>query len=259
MWWGINSWVDCSFTFCKVYICYSVLFSIYFINNFLHLVIVQVVALVCNFSGSCNSATGRLNHSEVETLFHEFGHALHSLLSRTVFYWAFKSTLILSLFFEPFFLAVTFTLQLLLQDYQHFSGTRVMFDLAETPSNLFEWVECYNLNANFPDYLYFIMDFSPCYFIIKFVNFNGFWLQIGCLSFWYWKVSTFIFCNFTMGWWKNISTAMKFCSVLLCFVVEWFDIQFSNVILLTLWCLNYVFVHIFQNKIQNNMHKLYWA
>lgn len=66
-----------------------------------------VVALVCNFSGSCNSVTGRLNHSEVETLFHEFGHALHSLLSRT--------------------------------DYQHFSGTRVMFDLAETPSNLFEY------------------------------------------------------------------------------------------------------------------------
>lgn len=48
----------------------------------------------------------RLNHSEVETLFHEFGHALHSLLSRT--------------------------------EYQHFSGTRVVLDFAETPSNLFE-------------------------------------------------------------------------------------------------------------------------
>ncbi|KAK9293356.1 hypothetical protein L1049_021348 [Liquidambar formosana] len=66
-----------------------------------------VVALVCNFSGSCNSSIVRLNHWEVETLFHEFGHALHSLLSRT--------------------------------DYQHFSGTRVVLDLAETPSNLFEY------------------------------------------------------------------------------------------------------------------------
>ncbi|KAK9120648.1 hypothetical protein Syun_018265 [Stephania yunnanensis] len=62
---------------------------------------------VCNFSGPSGSSTARLNHWEVETLFHEFGHALHSLLSRT--------------------------------DYQHFSGTRVVHDLAETPSNLFEY------------------------------------------------------------------------------------------------------------------------
>lgn len=66
-----------------------------------------VVALVCDFSESRKSSTVRLSHSELETLFHEFGHALHSLLSRT--------------------------------DYQHFSGTRVAFDLAETPSNLFEY------------------------------------------------------------------------------------------------------------------------
>ncbi|KAI5670205.1 hypothetical protein M9H77_10569 [Catharanthus roseus] len=65
-----------------------------------------IVALVCNFSGS-NSAMVTLNHWELETLFHEFGHALHSLLSRT--------------------------------DYQHFSGTRVVLDFAETPSNLFEY------------------------------------------------------------------------------------------------------------------------
>ncbi|KAF7824901.1 mitochondrial intermediate peptidase, mitochondrial isoform X1 [Senna tora] len=66
-----------------------------------------VVALVCNFPGSSNPSTVRLNHWEVETLFHEFGHALHSLLSRT--------------------------------DYQHFSGTRVVQDFAEVPSNLFEY------------------------------------------------------------------------------------------------------------------------
>ncbi|XP_061372981.1 mitochondrial intermediate peptidase, mitochondrial isoform X2 [Gastrolobium bilobum] len=66
-----------------------------------------IVALVCNFSGSRNPSAVRLNHWEVETLFHEFGHALHSLLSRT--------------------------------DYQHFSGTRTVLDFAEIPSNLFEY------------------------------------------------------------------------------------------------------------------------
>ncbi|KAF8687407.1 hypothetical protein HU200_043097 [Digitaria exilis] len=66
-----------------------------------------IIALVCNFSSS-SGITPRLSHGDVETLFHEFGHALHSLLSGT--------------------------------EYQHFSGTRVALDVAETPSNLFE---CY--------------------------------------------------------------------------------------------------------------------
>ena len=44
--------------------------------------------------------------SQVETLFHEFGHALHSLLSRTRF--------------------------------QHLSGTRTAADFVETPSQLLE-------------------------------------------------------------------------------------------------------------------------
>eukprot|EP00814_Leptocylindrus_danicus_P022119 CAMPEP_0116006180 /NCGR_PEP_ID=MMETSP0321-20121206/1582_1 /TAXON_ID=163516 /ORGANISM="Leptocylindrus danicus var. danicus, Strain B650" /LENGTH=215 /DNA_ID=CAMNT_0003474699 /DNA_START=532 /DNA_END=1175 /DNA_ORIENTATION=+ len=47
-----------------------------------------------------------LSHSEMETLFHEFGHALHSLLSRTSF--------------------------------QHLSGTRAAVDFVETPSQLME-------------------------------------------------------------------------------------------------------------------------
>ncbi|KAL5122681.1 Mitochondrial intermediate peptidase, mitochondrial [Glycine soja] len=65
-----------------------------------------IVVLVFNLSGAWNSSAVSLSHWEVETLFHEFGHALQSLLSRT--------------------------------DYQHFSGTRTVLDFAEIPSNLFE-------------------------------------------------------------------------------------------------------------------------
>lgn len=64
------------------------------------------VALVCNFAA--NSGTGRalLTHAEVETLLHEFGHAMHSVLSDT--------------------------------EYQHLSGTRAPMDIVEVPSHLFE-------------------------------------------------------------------------------------------------------------------------
>ena len=63
-----------------------------------------VIALVCNLSSDADSRI--VSHSEVETLFHEFGHALHSLLSRTTF--------------------------------QHMSGTRAAMDFVETPSHLME-------------------------------------------------------------------------------------------------------------------------
>lgn len=66
-----------------------------------------IVALVCNLAPAySNSKVAILSHSEVETLFHEFGHGLHSLLSRTSF--------------------------------QHLSGTRAVMDFVETPSHLLE-------------------------------------------------------------------------------------------------------------------------
>lgn len=64
------------------------------------------VALVCNFHRDSQTGTRLLTISEYETLFHEFGHSLHSLLSRT--------------------------------KYQHLSGTRVATDFVEVPSHIFE-------------------------------------------------------------------------------------------------------------------------
>lgn len=65
-----------------------------------------VVALVCNFGRASKEGSQLLSISEYETLFHEFGHSLHSLLSKT--------------------------------KYQHLSGTRVATDFVEVPSHLFE-------------------------------------------------------------------------------------------------------------------------
>jgi len=65
-----------------------------------------IVALSFNFSAP-NQGKPILSLNELETIYHEWGHALHSILSRTTF--------------------------------QHLSGTRGAIDFVEVPSHLFEF------------------------------------------------------------------------------------------------------------------------
>ncbi len=68
-----------------------------------------VVALICNFPPATETKPSLLTHDHVETLFHEFGHALHSVLTQT--------------------------------KYANFSGTAVPRDFVEAPSQMLEnWI-----------------------------------------------------------------------------------------------------------------------
>jgi thimet oligopeptidase len=67
------------------------------------------VALICNFPPPSADKPSLLEHEDVETLFHEFGHALHSILTRA--------------------------------KYSRFAGTSVPRDFVEAPSQMLEnWV-----------------------------------------------------------------------------------------------------------------------
>ena len=68
-----------------------------------------VVALICNFPPPTPDAPALLAHADVETLFHEFGHVMHNLLTRA--------------------------------NYCRFSGANVPRDFVEAPSQMLEaWV-----------------------------------------------------------------------------------------------------------------------
>jgi thimet oligopeptidase len=67
------------------------------------------VALICNFPSPGKDKPSLLSHQDVETLFHEFGHAMHSIVTRA--------------------------------KYSRFSGTSVPRDFVEAPSQMLEnWV-----------------------------------------------------------------------------------------------------------------------
>jgi len=67
------------------------------------------VALICNFPSPSPDKPSLLSHSDVETIFHEFGHAMHSILTRA--------------------------------RYCRFAGTSVPGDFVEAPSQMLEnWV-----------------------------------------------------------------------------------------------------------------------
>lgn len=95
--------------------CWSLRGHKYYTDGTLQL---PLAALVCNFTKPTADKPSLLPHDEVETLFHEFGHGLHNLLSET--------------------------------KYGYFAGTAVERDFVEAPSQMFEnWTWDAGVLSNF--------------------------------------------------------------------------------------------------------------
>ena len=94
-----------------------------------------IVALVTNFSGVPMGGDHIVSFSELQTLFHEFGHALHSILSRTVRYTNKRAMTKRNEANCARGLVVCHVRQ----TFQHLSGTRGSADFVEIPSHLMEY------------------------------------------------------------------------------------------------------------------------
>lgn len=78
-----------------------------------HLDPYAICALVCNFTKPANNSPSLLSHEEVETLYHEFGHAMHNICALT--------------------------------KYSIFAGTKTQRDFVEMPSQMLENL-CWEFN-----------------------------------------------------------------------------------------------------------------
>lgn len=114
-----------------------------------------------NFNPPTPSAPTLLSPQQLDNLFHEFGHAMHSMLGITYYISLAWSSIDLFLryvgVFHPLQYSFTIPSKLLIvgrTQYQHVAGTRCSTDFAEVPSILME---------------YFASDYRVCSYLLVYV------------------------------------------------------------------------------------------